>query len=98
LQFAKDLYNVFLTDENLQRTIFAYQFAYTDLWIDHKEKWAEIFGVDDVETEDGSLLTPDPINDEYEIQEKPEDCEYPVMVKYDAFDSTLYWTSLKYWD
>ena len=36
----------------------------------------------------------DPINDTYEITEKPNECEYPVVVHYDNYHKNVLWMSL----
>lgn len=68
--------------------------------MDDELKWSELFGVDLIKGEDeendeyweGAV---DPINDVYEIKEKPDDDWYPVVVQYDDFYKNLLWVSLE---
>lgn len=94
VQFAKDLF-LFTGLTNLVGVYDEYR-----RWVDDELKWSELFGVDLIKGEDeendeyweGAV---DPINDVYEIKEKPDDDEYPVAVQYDDFYKNLLWVSLE---
>lgn len=94
VQFAKDLF-LFTGLTNLWGAYDEYR-----RWVDDELKWSELFGVDLIKGEDeendeyweGAV---DPINDVYEIKEKPDDDEYPVAVQYDDFHKNLLWVSLE---
>lgn len=102
-QFAKDLwlytdiersnfYNVYLNGERIKNE---------ERWFDNEYVWRQVFDVDPITAievdEDGhewEIETPiDPINDSYEIKEKPKDEEYPVIVQYSLKDA-LFWISI----
>lgn len=92
LQFAKDLfllkgkeiYGVMCDDE---------------MWIEDEYEWSDIFdveiltGYDEVNEEFWEYAV-DPINDTYEIKEKPNENEYPVIIYYDDYRKDILWMSL----
>lgn len=57
-----------------------------------------LFDVDSVPVEDNDsdeeYLPVDPINDVYEIKEKPDNTEYPVIIYYSMYEKELLWVSL----
>ena len=92
LQFAKDLY--------LYKGISIWGTMCEDeKWIDNEYEWSDLFGVNIVEWEDSETSeyfekAVDPINDAYEIKEKPSEDEYPVIVHYDNYHKNVLWMSL----
>lgn len=92
LEFAKDLYE--FTGRDIR--LISSGERDDEPWFGKNNigKWAELFGVEKIETEGKLAKYPDPAYGEYEITEKPEDNEYPVVVMYDGQDSCLYWVSL----
>lgn len=67
-------------------------------WIKDEYVWSSLFGVDIVEGEDEDGYywekAVNPINDTYEIEERPDDSEYPVVVHYDNYHKNVLWMSL----
>lgn len=101
LQFAKDLWlytdidhggiwNVYLYGERIKNE---------ERWFTDSYVWSNLFGVDRIDIpdpeNDGWIIEyyVDPINDTYEIKEKPEEDEYPVVVQY-SLHGELMWISL----
>lgn len=91
LQFAKDLY--------LYKGLDVWGTMCEDeRWIEDKQDWYYLFDVDyERENEDTGECWDediDPINDAYEIKEKPNEDEYPVVVHYDNYHKNILWMSL----
>ena len=92
LQFAKDLflyrglYNQYNQEYNNER------------WIESEYKWSCLFDVSEKITVDDNGVewteSVDPINDTYEIKDKPKESEYPVIVQYDNYKNCVLWVSL----
>lgn len=91
LQFAKDLYLYKGLD------IWGLR-CENERWIEDKRDWYDLFDVDyERENEDTGECWDediDPINDTYEIKEKPNEDEYPVVVHYDNYHKNVLWMSL----
>lgn len=66
-------------------------------WINDEFIWSDLFSVNILYGEDEYEAweeAVDPINDEYEIEERPEEDEYPVVVHYDNYHKNVLWMSL----
>lgn len=92
LQFAKDLY--LYKGLDIWGTM-----CENEKWIDNEYEWSDLFGVDINEWEDDETgeyfeKPVDPINDVYEMKEKPNEDEYPVVVHYDNYHKNVLWMSL----
>lgn len=93
LQFARDLF--------LYKGIDVWgTFCKKERWIDNEYEWSELFGVDARSGEDGKNgeyweKPVDPINDSYDMKEKPKSEEYPVIVHYDNYHKNVLWMSLE---
>ena len=72
------------------------QFDYKGKWVKHVSDWMFLFGIPDDLTSDEEYAVDDPLTYDGEMNEKPEDQEYPVMVRVEDMDGTLYidWISL----
>ena len=91
LQFAKDLflykglYNQYSGKYNSER------------WIKSKYEWSVIFDVPEKTTVDDNGIEweedVDPIMDTYDIREKPDENEYPVIIHYDNYHKNVIWIS-----
>lgn len=92
LQFAKDLF--------LYKGLEIYgTMCEEERWIEDEYDWSYLFGVDirtgeDEENDEYWEEAVDPINDTYEIKEKPNENEYPVVVHYDNYHKNVLWMSL----
>ena len=92
LQFAKDLF--------LYKGLEIYgTMREEERWIEDEYKWSYLFGVnirtsEDEENDEYWEEAVDPINDTYEIKEKPNENEYPVVVHYDNYHKNVLWMSL----
>ena len=92
LQFAKDLF--------LYKGLEIYgTMCVEERWIEDEYDWSYLFGVDirtgeDEENDEYWEEAVDPINDTYEIKEKPNENEYPVVVHYDNYHKNVLWMSL----
>ena len=93
LQFAKDLF--------LYKGLEIYgTMCEEERWIEDEYDWSYLFGVDirtgeDEENDEYWEEAVDPINDTYEMKEKPNENEYPVVVHYDNYHKNVLWMSLK---
>ena len=92
LQFAKDLF--------LYKGLEIYgTMCEEERWIEDEYDWSYLFGVDirtgeDEENDEYWEEVVDPINDTYEMKEKPNENEYPVVVHYDNYHKNVLWMSL----
>lgn len=92
LQFAKDLF--------LYKGLEIYgSMCKEERWIEDEYDWSYLFGVDirtgeDEENDEYWEEAVDPINDTYEMKEKPNENEYPVVVHYDNYHKNVLWMSL----
>ena len=92
LQFAKDLF--------LYKGLEIYgTMCEEERWIEDEYDWSYLFGVDirtgeDEENDEYWEEAVDPINDTYEMKEKPNENEYPVVVHYDNYHKNVLWMSL----
>ena len=92
LQFAKDLF--------LYKGLEIYgTMCEEERWIEDEYDWSYLFGVDirtgeDEENDEYWEEAVDPINDTYEMKEKPNENEYPVVVYYDNYHKNVLWMSL----
>ena len=92
LQFAKDLF--------LYKGLEIYgTMREEERWIEDEYEWSYLFGVDireyeDEENNEYREEAVDPINDAYEMKEKPNENEYPVVVHYDNYHKNVLWMSL----
>lgn len=92
IQFAKDLF--------LYKGLEIYgTMCEEERWIEDEYQWSYLFGVDirtgeDEENDEYWEEAVDPINDTYEITEKPNKSEYPVIVHYDNYHKNVLWMSL----
>lgn len=92
LQFAKDLF--------LYKGLEIYgSICEEERWIEDEYDWSYLFGVDirtgeDEENDEYWEEAVDPINDTYEMKEKPNENEYPVVVHYDNYHKNVLWMSL----
>ena len=92
LQFAKDLF-LYKGLETIYGNI-----DEEERWIDNEYDWSYLFGVDICTFENENEYweeAVDPINDTYEIKEKPNEDEYPVVVHYDNYHKNVLWMSLE---
>ena len=93
-QFAKDFYLL----KGIQSPYGHYDKE--ERWCDDGFIWSELFEVDiktgeDEEKNEYWEEAVNPIDDEYEIKNKPELKEYPVIVHYDHYHKNILWISLK---
>lgn len=92
IQFAKDLF--------LYKGLEIYgTMCEEERWIEDEYQWSYLFGVDirtgeDEENDEYWEEAVDPINDTYEITEKPNKSKYPVIVHYDNYHKNVLWMSL----
>ena len=92
IQFAKDLF--------LYKGLEIYgTMCEEERWIEDEYEWSYLFGVDIREYEDEEKNeyreeAVDPINDVYEMKEKPNENEYPIVVHYDNYHKNVLWMSL----
>lgn len=92
IQFAKDLF--------LYKGLEIYgTMCEEERWIEDEYQWSYLFGVDirtgeNEENDEYWEEAVDPINDTYEIKEKPNENEYPVIVHYDNYHKNVLWMSL----
>lgn len=72
------------------------QFDYKGRWIRHVSDWMFLFGIPDDLTSNEEYVADDPLTYDGEMNEKPEDQEYPIVVRVEDMDGTLYidWYSL----
>ena len=91
LQFAKDLYQ-------LRGKYYWGEYCENEdtKWIEDENEYADIFGIDFIpaENDEDFEYAPDPINDTYEMKEKPNENEYPVIVNYSDCYKNVLWVSL----
>ena len=92
LQFAKDLF--------IYKGLEIYgTMCEEERWIEDEYEWSYLFGVDireyeDEENNEYREEAVDPINDAYEMKEKPNENEYPIVVHYDNYHKNVLWMSL----
>ena len=92
LQFAKDLF--------LYKGLEIYGTrCEEERWIEDEYDWSYLIGVDirtgeDEENDEYWEEAVDPINDTYEMKEKPNENEYPLVVHYDNYHKNVLWMSL----
>ena len=92
IQFAKDLF--------LYKGLEIYgTMCEEERWIEDEYEWSYLFGVDireyeDEENNEYREEAVDPINDVYEMKEKPNENEYPIVVHYDNYHKNVLWMSL----
>lgn len=72
------------------------QFDYKGRWIRHVSDWMFLFGIPDDLISNEEYVADDPLTYDGEMNEKPEDQEYPIVVRVEDMDGTLYidWYSL----
>lgn len=88
LQFSKDLF-LFKGLTNEFHNIFNEE----ERWINNSFEWENIFDIQ--RTNDNiDLEEIDPINDTYEIEDKPDEDEYPIIIYYDNYAKNILWISL----
>lgn len=88
LQFLKDLF-LFKGLTNEFHNIFNEE----ERWINNSFEWENIFDIQ--RTNDNiDLEEIDPINDTYEIEDKPDEDEYPIIIYYDNYAKNILWISL----
>lgn len=91
LQFAKDLYQ-------LRGKYYWGEYCENEdtKWIEDENEYADIFGIDFIpdENDEDFEYAPDPMNDTYEMKEKPNENEYPVIVNYSDCYKNVLWISL----
>lgn len=88
LQFSKDLF-LFKGLTNEFHNIFNEE----ERWINNSFEWENIFDIQ--RTNDNiDLEEIDPINDIYEIEDKPDEDEYPIIIYYDNYAKNILWISL----
>lgn len=84
LQFSKDLF-LFKGLTNEFHNIFNEE----ERWINNSFEWENIFDIQ--RTNDNiDLEEIDPINDTYEIEDKPDEDEYPIIIYYDNYAKIYY--------
>lgn len=90
LQFAKDLFL-------LKGKYYYEKYDKNARWITDGYEWSGIFDVELKNWEDDDIYyeeSVNPINDTYEIKERPKDSEYPVVIHYDDYHKNVLWMSL----
>lgn len=93
LQFSKDLF--------LYKGLEIYgTMCEEERWIEDEYEWSYLFGVDireyeDAENDEYYEEAVNPISDTYEMKEKPNENEYPVVVHYDNYNKNVLWMSLE---
>lgn len=93
LQFSKDLF--------LYKGLEIYgTMCEEERWIEDEYEWSYLFGVDireyeDEENDEYCEEAVNPISDAYEMKEKPNENEYPVVVHYDNYHKNVLWMSLE---